>query len=263
MGYLLILHLSQRLAANVRLLFSFISYETKRRTLQDKFYIPTIEEDSFEKVKLYIKMQLTIERSANMMIFLQNKLTVLATPKTGSTALHMALGQYSDLLFRNAPAAKHISPFKYKNELSSFVDNLAGGPCETLAVIREPLEWLGSWYRYRSRHEAANINSTKAISFDQFVFDYLSDDRPQRAKVGAQSRFLRNPENNNLTYLWRYDHMDSLQMFLSLRLGRKFELEHKNVSPLMDLSISPENKSALLDYFTPDYDLYETAIGKD
>lgn len=196
-----------------------------------------------------------------MMIFLDKKLTILATPKTGSTALHMALGPHSDLLFKNAPAAKHISPSRYAKELAPFVDNLAGGECETLAVIREPLDWLGSWYRYRTRGDLDGPNSTKGITFDQFIEGYLSSDKPKYAKVGAQARFLGKPESKKLTYLWRYEDLDSLQTFLSLRLDRQFKLERKNVSPPLDLSLSPENLKAINEAFKPDFELYETAIG--
>lgn len=194
------------------------------------------------------------------MIFIENKFTILATPKTGSTALHMAIGQYSDILFRNSPKAKHISFAKYTKELSPFVNKLAGESCETLAVIREPIDWLGSWYRYRTRDGVPKKKSTKDISFDQFVVDYLSDDAPIHAKVGKQSRFLKGRNKTVPTYLWRYDCMDSLQIFLSLRLGHKFELAQTNVSPAMDLDLSPENKKALIDYFASDYALYEAAI---
>jgi len=51
MSYLLISHLPQSNFADVRLLFSYLGYGTKKRTLQDKFYIPTFDQDPFEKVK--------------------------------------------------------------------------------------------------------------------------------------------------------------------------------------------------------------------
>ncbi|GLQ34415.1 gamma-glutamyl kinase [Amylibacter marinus] len=192
-----------------------------------------------------------------MLIFLQKKLVLFATPKTGSTALHTALAGKSDILFKNAPAAKHISPQRYSKTMQPLVEDLAKGTCETLAVIREPLDWLGSWYRYRSRAAlSGHQNSTADISYDQFVADYLSDKRPPHAAVGSQANFLSCTPD----YLWRYDCMNSLSIFLSLRLEHRFDLQQMNVSPIKTLRLSPNNTAALRDYFKPDLDLYETAI---
>ena len=39
-----------------------------------------------------------------------------------------------------------------------------------VALMREPVDWLGSWYRYRQRDGMARPqNSTREISFDAFV----------------------------------------------------------------------------------------------
>jgi hypothetical protein len=126
-----------------------------------------------------------------MMIFIDKSLVFFATPKTGSTAFHQALGPKADMLFNNNPRAKHLSPKVFNNKLDSFISPMMPNDPITLAVIRDPIDWLFSWYRYRSRPELADsANSTAKITFDEFVQAYLSNDKPSFANIGAQARFV-------------------------------------------------------------------------
>ncbi|MGB1730647.1 MAG: hypothetical protein ACPHFQ_00980 [Paracoccaceae bacterium] len=33
------------------------------------------------------------------------------------------------------------------------LENLSDGPFETFGIIRQPLDWMDSWYRYRQRDQ--------------------------------------------------------------------------------------------------------------
>lgn len=200
-----------------------------------------------------------------MMIFIKKSLVFFATPKTGSTAFHRALSPKADMVFDNVPKIKHISPKMYNRRFASYVEPMMPTSAMSLAVIREPIDWLGSWYRYRARPEiAGSENSTAKISFDQFVEAYLSDTQPSFAKIGAQSQFVTGGGDQPLvTHLWRYDAIADLRLFLSLHLEHDFKLNKANVSPKQKIDLSPENKRALMDVFAKDFDLFENAIGAD
>jgi len=125
------------------------------------------------------------------MIFIEKSLVFFATPKTGSTAFHLAMGHKAEMFFSKTNAVKHISPTRFNKTFREFATKLAPDPLTTVAVIREPVEWLDSWYRYRTRDTLiGQPNSTADISFDQFVEGYLSDPQPDYAHVGSQARFL-------------------------------------------------------------------------
>jgi hypothetical protein len=62
---------------------------------------------------------------------------------------------------------------------------------ELMAIMREPVDWLSSWYRYRSRPAlAGQQQSTSDMDFDTFVEAWLSEAPPVFAQIGRQSRFL-------------------------------------------------------------------------
>ena len=51
-------------------------------------------------------------------------------------------------------------------------------------MIREPVSWLSSWYRYRLREEiAGRPNSTRGRSFDEFVAEWLEEEGIARGRM--------------------------------------------------------------------------------
>ncbi|MGB3408115.1 MAG: gamma-glutamyl kinase [Jannaschia sp.] len=171
-----------------------------------------------------------------MLVFWKQHLVILATPKTGTTALEAALAPLADAAIVNPPGLKHCTVQKYRRELSGFFEQKGRRPMQLVAVMREPVDWLGSWYRYRSRADLdGQPNSTAGMTFDDFIGAYLSDPQPDPARVGAQARFLEG----GVDHLFRHDRQDDLLRFLAERLGPLPPFERRNVSPRGDLSLSP------------------------
>ena len=193
-----------------------------------------------------------------MMVFLKDRLVFFATPKTASTSIEMALGPSCDIRISRVPNAKHTPYRKYKRLLEPFILTLTEEEPDTIAVIREPVDWLGSWYRYRSRDSLSGTkNSTRDISFDTFVEGYLSDAPPAYARVGSQARFMSDKDGSiGMSHIFRYDDMDALVRFLQMRLGKQFELGRANASPKADLSLSPSLKQELERTLAADFDVY-------
>lgn len=194
-----------------------------------------------------------------MMIFIKEKLVFFATPKTASTSIEMSLGSKCDIRLAKSPSAKHTPYRKYKRFLEPFVMTLTDDEPDTVAMIREPIDWLGSWYRYRGRSDiAGSSNSTADISFDTFVEAYLTDKPPEFARVGSQARFLSDKDGNlGMSYLFCYEDMAGMVQFLGNRLGHSIVLGHANVSPAAELSLSPELRRQLRNAYAADFDLYE------
>lgn len=194
-----------------------------------------------------------------MMVFIKEKLVFFATPKTASTSIEMALGTTCDIRISKIPNAKHTPYRKYQRLLEPFIMTLTGDEPDTVAVIREPVDWLGSWYRYRSRDAlAGSPNSTANISFDTFVEGYLSESPPQYARVGSQARFMSDKDGIiGMSHLFRYDDIDGLVRFLQNRVKKNFTLGHANPSPKADLKLSPDLHLALKNVQAQDFELYE------
>ena len=177
-----------------------------------------------------------------MLVFYKERLVFLAVPKTGSTAYHSALSSRADIVISNPPDLKHTPVYRYDRFFRPIFEKVCGVEMETIAVVREPVDWIGSWYRYRRRPSMKeHPHATHHLTFDQFVQGYLKGQRPGYADVGSQARFLAaRPGGKGITRLFRYEDPDTLQHFLKDRLGCFVETKRENVSPAMPLSLSSD-----------------------
>lgn len=175
-----------------------------------------------------------------MLVFWKARLVLLAVPKTGTTALEEALLPYADSAILNPPQQKHCTVRRYRNQAQKFFEQRGQRKLELMAVVREPIGWLSSWYRYRARDEIrGSANSTADLSFDEFVGAWLQDDPPEFAKVGRQSRFV-SEENGSLgvDHLFRHDQLDKAVAFLEGRVKARLDVGRSNVSPSRDVGLS-------------------------
>jgi hypothetical protein len=195
-----------------------------------------------------------------MLLFWKAKLVLLAVPKTGTTALEEALLPYADAAILNPPEKKHVAARRYRSQLAPFFENRGGRPLETMAVIREPLDWLGSWYRYRSRPAiAGKPTSTADISFDAFVEGWLNDPEPEYARVGRQSRFVSRADGTVIVdHLFRYEALPAAVDFLETRIGVTLNLPRRNASRPAALTLDPGIEARLRREAAADFDLWRS-----
>ena len=117
-----------------------------------------------------------------MLIFLRHKLAFLATPKTGTTAVEMALKSRAEIVF--SKSRKHITALRYANKIAPFLEDTFDVRPASVAVMRDPVDQIRSWYKYRSQKRLDGTElSTKGISFEQFVREVISEDAPARAPM--------------------------------------------------------------------------------
>lgn len=192
-----------------------------------------------------------------MMVFLKHKLVFLATPKTASTSIEIAYQNQCDIKFSGD--AKHTSFRKYQRLVEPFVMTLTKDEPDTVAIIRDPLDWLGSWYRYRSRSDISDKQKSSAhVSFDTFVEGYLSEAPPQYAKVGSQFKFMSDKNGDlGVSHVFRYEEFDQFSDFLQKRTRKSGQIKHLNRSPSMELTLSPTLKKELHIKLEKDFELHE------
>lgn len=199
-----------------------------------------------------------IERGS-MLVFWKQRMVYLATPKTGSTAVEAALESLASVVIQRPPELKHTSVHRYWRFIAPYLEKAADEDFMVVAVMREPLDWLGSWYRYRQRHTGMKPErSTEGMSFNTFVTDYLSDPQPEHAKVGRQSRFLVPEKGPGVDHLFRYDDMGRFVSFLEDKLDCEISLPRLNVSPPGSLDLEPDLEERLRKEYWRDFALYET-----
>ncbi len=175
-----------------------------------------------------------------MLVFWEQRLVILATPKAGSTAIATALGSLAALSVQRPEALKHTTARDYQRFVRPYLESVAGHPFTAVALMREPQEWLGSWYRfYQKQDHADGPRSTRGLSFDEFVQGWCADEPPPHADFGTQSDFLV-PDHGQprLDRLFRYTNIGQFVQFLEDQLHCEIILPQVNVSPLAALTLT-------------------------
>ncbi len=198
-----------------------------------------------------------------MLMFWKEKLVFLSVPKTGTTAYEKALAPVAAMVISDPPELKHAPLYRYNRFFRPMFEKACKADMETLAVMREPVDWLGSWYRYRRRpFMEGKPNSTHGVSFDDFVLAYCQDKPPAFANVGSQYKFLEpRPNGTAIDHLFRYEDQAGLIAFLENRLSLKLDLPRENVSPRMELSLSPQAEKTLRQARAEEFDLWDSIGG--
>lgn len=191
-----------------------------------------------------------------MLVFLPPKLVFLATPKTASTAIEEALGSLAAIAVSNPRALKHTDVALFQDHLHPWLRQTTGIEFRTLALMREPRDWLGSWYRNRRREEEDLETSTRNIGFEEFVRLACSDAPPALARVGRQAPFLAPRPGLRVDHIFRYDRIDRFLRFLEDRLQFEILLPRLNVSPAEDLHLSGPTEELIRRSFAQDFELF-------
>lgn len=195
-----------------------------------------------------------------MLVFWDQRLAFLATPKTGSTAIAAALESLAAVSIQRPPLLKHTTVHRYRRFIGPYLEAASKDQFTLVALMREPRDWLGSWYRFRQREETPAAKSTVGMSFDDFVRAWCQDPRPEVADVGSQAKFLRPRQGVGVDRLFRYEEIGSFVEFLEDRLGCEILLPRLNVSPPGITELSAETEALLQAVATEDFALYRTLM---
>ncbi len=193
-----------------------------------------------------------------MLIFSKARLVFLSVPKTGTTAIEQALAPHAAIAVVDPPELKHAPVYRYNRFFRPMVEKFIGPDVETIAVMREPVSWLSSWYRYRQRPFLAGTpQSTADMSFAEFIEGYLGDPRPVFANVGSQAKFLEpRPNGTSVDRIFRYEALDDCVAYLEDRLKVEIVLPRANVSPEADLSLPGPLRARLAETCAEDFALW-------
>lgn len=197
-----------------------------------------------------------------MLIFLSQKIAFLATPKTGTTAVELALKPRAEIVF--ARNRKHITALRYARKIAPFLEDTFDVRPASVAVMREPVDQIRSWYKYRSQGRLDGTKlSTKDITFEQFVREVISPKPPERARIGRQFNFLTDGKSEVMAdHIFAYEHQETFLMFMSERLQHPVEPAAKNISPKVDAPLSDEALALLREARAEDFILYDALLAE-
>ncbi|WP_347267620.1 hypothetical protein [Paracoccus sp. (in: a-proteobacteria)] len=197
-----------------------------------------------------------------MLIFWDRRLVFLATPKAGSTAIETALAPLADVTIQRPAALKHADLARYRRHVEPWLQAETGAAFTTVALMREPIGWLRSWYRFRQRDDDEDPEHAMAgVSFADFALAYGDPGGLPAAQVGSQAGFLTEA-GHRIDRIFRYEDMDSFTHFLEDRLGCEISLPHINVPPPVDVSLTPGQEERLRGAMQRDLQLYAELAGQ-
>ncbi|QFT59034.1 hypothetical protein FIU94_09360 [Sulfitobacter sp. THAF37] len=192
-----------------------------------------------------------------MLIFLRHRLAFLATPKTGTTAVEMALRPRAEIIF--SKNRKHVTAVRFSRKIAPFLQDTFGVRPDAVAIMRDPTDQIASWYRYRGADRLTGTDlSTRGITFDAYVREVISDAPPPRAQIGSQFNFLTDGRETVMAeHVFAYENQTGFRQFMSDRLKTDVKLKPKNVSPDADTGLSAETMTLLRDARAAEFALYD------
>lgn len=205
------------------------------------------------------------------MIFIEPaKLVILSQPKTGTVALTQAIKKRDagSVLFVHPPRLKHVRYDAFVTHVAPMLAEVGGVKREdylVAAVMRDPLDWIGSWYRFRTRNFLKNANDARSalytgdMSFETFVRDYCKPNatRPAHANVGSACQVaMAAPGVVGVDLLFPYEDLSGLHSLLQSRAGLVVETQQINVSPKLPMDLSDEARALLRETCAFEIDLH-------
>lgn len=174
-----------------------------------------------------------------MLVSIEHKYVFLCNPKCATCSSESMLEPYSDILYLHKSAIRHTNYRHYEKYIKPYLEDVVDitNSLETICLVREPVSWLYSWYRFRSRYElrkSAELKqySTTGISFSEFVEAYMISSPPPFANIGNQIDFVKNESGQvGVDTIFAYEKNDLFVSYLSDIIGKKLSLGRENVSP--------------------------------
>lgn len=176
-----------------------------------------------------------------MLVFHNQNLVVFAIPKTGSSALEAALSPHASLVVQSPPSQRHMNWGAYSAAWAPVIKRAFDCVPDGVAVMRDPVDRLRSWYRYRRLAQFDGTDwSSAGLDFNAFIDASLSETPPRVARIGQQDLFTMAHTNKvQVRHLFDYAQMQTAVDWLSTRLERPIKLAQKNVSPVEVAELDP------------------------
>ena len=207
-----------------------------------------------------------------MMIDIEKRFIFAANSKAASTSIEHVLTPYSKFKRRGTPQEKHIGLFEafHKDPYLSKLTPEDRSDYFIFGVMREPLEWILSWYRYRKGNKVSNPLPTD-MSFADF---WMAKDWNILRNNGSkylQKDIFCGPAGKVLADVIVPHHcLTEMMGDIFAKLGIEGDLPKKNMSRISsEVDIPDHIREEMIVFYEDDYVLWnhldqinETGLGK-
>ena len=205
-----------------------------------------------------------------MIINLDYKLSFLCTPKCASTSIEKFMGNSERIELTGSPQMKHCDATFYKNKMKPFLTSaFPNSEFVSFALIREPISWLSSWWRYLQRPNASKRFNTNNISFNDYVLNFMKPLDQRQPGTGTRFKYPRSWIIDDVgcvvvDKVFSLDKIEELEAFLTLHTGTKVLLDTLNKSTneefITPLSLPDSTIKIVNEVMKIEYQLYDSAM---
>ncbi|WP_068119253.1 sulfotransferase family 2 domain-containing protein [Tropicimonas marinistellae] len=197
-----------------------------------------------------------------MQIGIRKRFVFVANTKAASTSIEFALAPHAEIQRSGTPKRKHVW-MRDALRIYDFVfsqEKFSPGTFFRFAVMREPSDWIASWYRYRCGNGKIEAKLPAEITFDEFwrKNDWnitRADGRPNLQR----DLFCRPDGEMLIDYIIPYETLDTEFARICEGLGVKAALPKLNRSAITasEREIPRELRDEVRAHLQPDYEIYE------
>ena len=194
-----------------------------------------------------------------MLIGVKKRFVFIANSKTASTSIEHSLVGQAEIQRGGGPQRKHIYLRDALPEYD-FLFGRSGYGIEsffTFGVMRDPVSWIQSWYRYRCGNKVESPLPA-GMSFGEF---WALNDWNRTMLQGVprlQSYFFTDKAGASIVdYIIPYSQLADHFTTICEGLGIKSPLQSKNVSKVKgrEIAIAPELAEEMRTFYAEDYAL--------
>lgn len=196
-----------------------------------------------------------------MLIGDKKKFVFVANTKTASTSIEQVLKPHAEIHHAGSPERKHVPLWR----LPHLYPEVTGGPFGSppmdrffiFGVIRDPFDWIGSWFRYRKGNKVDSPLPAD-MTFEQF---WAQRDwnvvRPNGMRFLQRHMFCSGKGEVLADVIVPYERLNEIFGEICDGLGVESDLPRENASRLREFEVPESLRAELRQHFAPDFKLRE------
>lgn len=195
-----------------------------------------------------------------MLIGLEKRFLFVASTKTASTSVEHALMPFSDIIRGGSAQRKHISLGSAMSAYR-FLFTQPGYEADTFfkfGVIRDPIDWIGSWYRYRLGNKVESPLPAGTGFADFWARKDWNILRADGSRHLQRDMFTSADGSLLADVVIPYARLDEIFGEICRHLDIPVQLARKNVSRLAEPVVLPPGlEDEIREFYSEDYELLE------
>lgn len=194
-----------------------------------------------------------------MLIGVEKRFVFIANSKTASTSIERALIAEAEIHRGGPDRRKHVFLRQAVRQYDFLFGRKKYAP-ETFfkfGVMRDPVDWVQSWYRYRLGNKVNNP-LPEGTTFEEFWRKRVNRSKKKNQKTLQRDYFTRLNGELLADYIIPYHELADHFNLLAAEMGVATKLPKVNVSKLknLDQELPEALVEEIRDYYSEDYELF-------